>query len=299
MGIERASNPLSELLEPLSQVAISVVIPTLGGDCLRETLQHLNASSVTPAEILICIPKEYACRVADYEDQNVRVLETSCRGQVAQRAAGFKAASNELVLQLDDDIIVDPKCLETLSRHVGEIRPRAAVAPALRWRTSRKSVYKRPPRRALARFFYWCVNGSRGYCAGVVTRAGTEIGIHSGGIEDGRVEVEWLPGGCVMHRRVDLVLDDFFPLSGKAYCEDLIHSHLLARHSVRLFVSHDACAFLAEVKQPYESAAVFMNDFMAEWRARRYYVGLSSRSMFRMYLYFAAKLLRRMFKYEI
>jgi len=50
-------------------------------------------------------------------------------------------------------------------------------------------------------------------------------------------EVQWLAGGCILHHRENLIIDDFFPFSGKAYCEDLIHSTLLRNNNVRMWVT--------------------------------------------------------------
>ena len=42
----------------------------------------------------------------------------------------------------------------------------------------------------------------------------------------------WIPGGCVMHYKSNLVLYNFFPFSGKAYCEDLYHSIALKKNNL-------------------------------------------------------------------
>ncbi len=45
---------------------LSVVIATLGGDSLEKTIDHLNVGTITPFEILICIPTEDAYRVNNF-----------------------------------------------------------------------------------------------------------------------------------------------------------------------------------------------------------------------------------------
>ena len=42
-----------------SKSNISVVIPSLGGEILIDTIKHLNNGSVFPDEIIIVIPKEF------------------------------------------------------------------------------------------------------------------------------------------------------------------------------------------------------------------------------------------------
>src|SRR5436853_3788278 len=105
-------------MKSLSQTAsappLSVVIPTLGGECLKRTIESLNASSRIPEEILVCIPTEYVGRVTHYSWRNVTVLATDRKGQVAQRAAGFRKARCAFVMQLDDDVLLHERCIEFL-----------------------------------------------------------------------------------------------------------------------------------------------------------------------------------------
>ena len=93
---------------------VSVVIATLGGELLKDTIEQLNKGSIIPTEILICIPEEDFIEGKEMEVFNVKIIKTECRGQVAQRAVGFREARCPYVLQLDDDIILDHSCLEEL-----------------------------------------------------------------------------------------------------------------------------------------------------------------------------------------
>jgi hypothetical protein len=83
---------------------ITVVIATLGGDSLASTIQSLNSGTIVPAEILVCVPVENVSKVAYLQGGTTSFVKTDFRGQVAQRIAGFRRASNELVMQLDDDL---------------------------------------------------------------------------------------------------------------------------------------------------------------------------------------------------
>ena len=47
-------------------------------------------------------------------------------------------------------------------------------------------------------------------------------------------------GGCLMHHKKNLYLRDYYPFSGKAYYEDLIHSKILIKKNLRLFIIKDA-----------------------------------------------------------
>lgn len=272
--------------------AISVVIPTLGGDCLKATIERLNAGVKVPDEILICIPADYAQRVAHYEYPNVRVVSTECKGQVAQRAIGFREARQDLVVQLDDDILVDERCIQILVHALGESGPKAAVAPSLFCTSSRESFYKSPSRKRLLHAYYWLLNGGLGYRPGNITKAGTNVGVDPAVSTREVIEVDWVPGGCVLHRRENLILENFYPFPGKAFCEDIIHSHYLKVAGVRLLVSTKAVCWVECVRMQTQRPREFVRNLIADYRARRFFVRLTSRSFSRMLVYYIINLFR-------
>lgn len=274
---------------------ISVVIATLGGPTLRGTIETLNRGSIVPAEILVCLPPVEAARGLDFSFANVRVVQTGCRGQVGQRSEGFRQAASDFVLQLDDDIAVSHNCLEYLLAAASEV-PDAAVAPALVNSRTGDSVYRVSHQGGLFRSAYhWLMNGAEGYREGCILRSGTPIGIRPAGGTEHPLQVEWLAGGCVMHRRANLILENYFPFGGKAYCEDIIHSHLLVQRGVRLLVEPRASCSL-EVASPFDRApGAFMRDTYNDFRARSYFMRLSKRPAWRMYLYYALITLRYMY----
>jgi len=264
---------------------LSVVIPTLGGETLAGTIEQLNRGSVVPAEILVCIPEREAPRTANLMFPNVRVIVTKCRGQVAQRAIGFQNASHDIVMQLDDDIIVDENCVACLLQTLINYGPHVAVAPALLGR----SLDKFPKTNAtMLKIFYFLVNGRDGYQMGAVSKAGTEIGYNSSRIKEGVYDVEWVAGGCLMHFRENLVKENFFPYQGKAYCEDLLHSHHLIKKGIRMKLDLRARCSLQLVSPSSYGIKEFFNVLAADYKARKYFVKLSSRSYFRMHLYYMA-----------
>jgi glycosyltransferase involved in cell wall biosynthesis len=264
---------------------MTVVMATLGGDTLKGTIEQLNLGSVVPEEILICIPEQEAPRVENLQFSNVRVIITKCRGQVAQRAIGFQNVSHDVVMQLDDDIMVDENCVAHLLDTLIEYGPRIAVAPALLDR----SLGKFPKMNdSTLKVFYFLVNGRNGYQMGTVSRAGAEFGYDQSQINEGVHDVEWVPGGCVIHLRENLVTENFFPFEGKAYCEDLLHSHHLRKKGVWLKVDLSARCSLKLVSSASYGVKEFINTISADYRVRKYFVRLSSRSHFRMHLYYIA-----------
>lgn len=221
---------------------LSVVIPTLGGPSLSGTIRRLNAGTVTPSEILVCIPESELVNIRP-SGANVRVLRTPIRGQVAQRAFGFREAKHPFVLQIDDDMDVESDCLEILLRGLKSLGRQAAISPALFLRDTGEYAYTPywDSSRIRARIELILLNGLAGYEPGRISRAGYNFPLRYG---PGIQETEWLPGGCVLHWRENLLLESFYPWPGKAYAEDLFHSHHLRLRGIRLFVSGQAkCYF--------------------------------------------------------
>jgi len=270
---------------PPQPYPMTVVMATLGGDTLKGTIEQLNRGSVVPAEILVCIPEQEAPHIANLLFPNVRVIVTKCRGQVAQRAIGFQNASHDVVMQLDDDIIVDEDCVERLLQTLIKYGPHVVVAPALLDRSSDKILRMND---TMLRIFYFLVNGRDGYQMGAVSRAGTEFGYDPSRIKEGVYDVEWVPGGCVIHFRENLITENFFPYEGKAYCEDLLHSYHLIKKGVRLKLDMSACCSLENVSTASYGIKEFINTISADYRVKKYFVRLSSRSYLRMHLYYIA-----------
>jgi hypothetical protein len=46
-------------------------------------------------------------------------------------------------------------------------------------------------------------------------RAGTNFGVNPNDTEQDIVKVDWQPGGCVLHKQEELILQDYYPNKGK------------------------------------------------------------------------------------
>lgn len=272
--------------------SLTVVIATLGGDCLEETIRNLNSGSIVPSEVLICIPASEAHKVSDRSFPNSKVIATACKGQVAQRAIGFTNASCKYVMQLDDDVLVEKRCVEHLLRTLDANGPRVAVAPSLYCISTRESFYKTPSNKLLLKFYYWLLNGSFGYQPGKITSAGTNVGIDPSNSNQETFDVDWLPGGCVIHRKENLVSENFYPFAGKAYCEDIIHSHHLKTRGIKLVVSSKAICWVECAPVSSHSWRGFIKNLVFDFKARRFFVRVTSRSFWRMALYYVVSVLR-------
>jgi len=271
---------------------ISVVIPTLGGPSLESTIAALNAGTVMPAEIVLCVPSREAESLRAFDAPNVRVLATTTRGQVSQRAEGFRQVTRPLVLQLDDDLVVAPRCLELLRDTLLDLGKGAAVAPSLVDRETGISIYKRAARPAWAdSIYYRLLNGQAGYQPGRVYLSGAAVGVDATVSGPDVREVQWVPGGCVLHYREELVLDAYFPFPGKAFCEDIIHSHLMTSRGVSLYVDVRAECGVESVSDSTFAFRQFWGMLMQDFRARRHYLAIAKRPSLRLHLFVGTRIL--------
>jgi hypothetical protein len=81
-------------------------------------------------------------------------------------------------MQMDDDMLVAPDCVERLVETLATCGPKAAVAPALVDLHSGRPVYRKPVRPVLLQAVYYrLMNGPAGYEPGRINRAGDPVGI--------------------------------------------------------------------------------------------------------------------------
>ena len=181
---------VSILHSDINPYPLTTVIATLGGDSLIDTIESLNMGTVVPDEILICIPVNESHKVKSFNFPNVKIIVTDKRGQVFQRLVGFKNATHNMVMQLDDDIFVDKNCVKNLTETLTTEGPMTAVGPCIIVR-NRNPIEKRNKSSKLLAFFNWLINGEAGYVPGAITLSGVPLQVDLG-LESKRTwNVEW------------------------------------------------------------------------------------------------------------
>jgi hypothetical protein len=220
----------------------TVVIATLGNINLIETINQINNGILKPEEILICIPKDYVNNIKNISCiNNVKIVPTNVKGQVLQRIEGFKLVKTDYTIQLDDDIHVDENCFNILIEKLNYFGLYSAVSPTLFFKQSRKSCYSNNYFNSkLMRLLY----SNNADVNGKISKTGAVFGIDLTLLNDEHIETEWLPGGCVAHHTKNLILDKFYPFDGKAYYEDVYHSILLRKKTIKLFICKNANCFI-------------------------------------------------------
>lgn len=100
---------------------ISAIVPTVGrAGSLAALFESLAAQSRRPDEILIADSSgsaEVSALVSGWRERGLtaRYLHVTPANAVGQRVAAITAATGDLLLLLDDDVVLDPPCVERLA----------------------------------------------------------------------------------------------------------------------------------------------------------------------------------------
>ena len=271
---------------------VSVVIPTLAGASLEKTILSLNSGTIIPTEILVVIPNDLHKSSLNFPFQNIKIINSISKGQVNQRAEGLKKASSDLVLQIDDDIVLAKDTLELMIKKLIKLGPGNVIGPTFFDPFTKETLHKF--NKGLLGLLK-SINASVFSAApwglsrmGKITRIGLSYGVDFDYIKESVYEVEWLPGGCVLSHKQDLILDSFYPFSGKAFSEDVIHSILRSSNNINHYVKSSAF-----VETAVEENVFLWKDFKSEFKARQYIVKMINGSIFRLYIWAITQILIR------
>jgi hypothetical protein len=269
---------------------LSIVIATLGQINLEETINCLNSGTNKPSKILISIPEPEFSSVVKYNFDNVEYLLSPSRGQVFQRTFAFNFVKTNFALQIDDDILINQNTLIELLYFLKE-KPFASVSPSLLGKKDYKpSNFMTDPKSNLFfRLLFYIVNGKNGFVPGGLSISGINMGFNFGA--EFPYEVDWLPGGCVMHNTKNLIFYNYYPYSGKAYSEDLLHSYLLAQKGIVMYHYPKLSCFYDNSSSSVSSIFEFFKLNYYVWRVLNYYSLYTHSSRFRLFFFLSLKLL--------
>jgi glycosyltransferase involved in cell wall biosynthesis len=268
-------------LTELNNNNLSIVIATIGRESLFATLDCISGWDKHPNEVIVVLPKgsNFSISLNRYPI-NLRILHADSKGQVSQRIYGFKHALSEFVLQLDDDLQISYTSYCEMLKFV-ENSLNIAASPIFIDIKTRQCMFAEPTNNlSKAKDFissiilgadFWPIK------MGSVSRAGIPYGVNANSMSSEFLQVEWVSGGCVLHRRSNLVLTNYYPFLGRAALEDLFHSFLLRQQGVNLIVCKNAICML-EVARTLPT----LKTILHEYKIFREYVVLADLSLLRL-----------------
>jgi hypothetical protein len=263
------------------KLAVSIVVPTLGDIKLLKLIKHLNKDkNYKISEIILSIPRNKFNYIKDLTRNwdNIKIVYSNINGQVLQRIKGFKLAKEKNVLQLDDDVLIDANSVNILMRNMYGINCQKAISPV--YKDFDKKYLNEKSKKFLSkiRLFIMCLLfgsikkiNSIGNISNALINYG--FGRQINGIKN--IEVEWLLGACVIHKKKNLILENFYPYQGKSYCEDLLHSIELRKKNIKLFITNSAYVYCKT-----ENNINNYNELLKYIKALNLFVKRSNQSLF-------------------
>ena len=258
---------------------ISIVINTIGENTLNKVVESIVNSSVNVVEIIISIPENKNLNISKelFNENNIKIIKTKFNNQINQRIAGFKIASGKYIMQLDSDVILDKLCIENLHTSILNIRDAASVGALVFNESEGKKNIKYGFHNIIVKLIRNIIlNNQIDIDSWSITKAGTGFGFGKNKISDSLVNVDWLSGGCIIHEKNNLILENYLPYDGKSYCEDLIHSFLLKKKGIKLYLNNKAKCLHKDSFNIYQLSFIdFFHYFVNEYKNRKYFVKLA------------------------
>lgn len=222
---------------------LTIVIPTVGEDTLLSVIQKINSYKIKPQKIFVVIYYKNFTKINKEINlyDNVEVVQTNSPGQVNQRVEGFKLATTDFVMQLDADCFIDNKSIDEMINFLKKNK-KASVGPCFFDIKNKLPIHKLNNNNIISQTLKNFILGfpNNNNIMGKVSKSGTNFGVDYFFLKKTEIQVEWIPGGCSMHHRNNLYLSDYYPFKGKAYYEDLMHSNILIKRNIKLFIIKNA-----------------------------------------------------------
>lgn len=262
---------------------ISIVIPSIAGISLTSTVDCILSSNIEgfELEIIVVVPSRLESQAIGLLDGcDVKIIGANKSGQVFQRSIGFKMATGEIVLQLDDDMSFDKNLIRNLLQILINMGPGNVVAPLIKDQLSGlcgERIYTngliRTYKNLIDFLIYGLPWGKKKYGSYSFYCGARTVNVSN--LINNLNEVQWLPGGIVMCFREDLVFEDFYPLKGKAFAEDLIHSQIRKANGLKHWIVKDLmtihCSTYVAGKKNYkdEMSSLFHDLKKYVWISKR------------------------------
>ncbi len=274
---------------------VSIVIPSIGEPTLEKVFNAFKSSKYQIDEILVIIPEEYS-QPHHQNHENIKYIFTNFKGQVKQRIFGFKKAKNNIILQLDSDCYISSEDTASLYYDLIKIGPKNSIGPVYIDVNTRECIHKFRTDfvSSIKRLITYIICGAKfgKKRMGTISKVGSNYGVDPNFINERLYQSEWIPGGCAIYFKEDLILDNYFPFKGKAYCEDLIHSFHLKKNLINLWISTDSVCYTPTPVFPH--TAIEIKKYLD---AYKYYIDIQTSGFYVKYrfkLWFFLTMIRRM-----
>ena len=224
---------------------ISVIVPTIVKDLSNKWINQINSYTNNGINVFLSIPKNKNIDEV-YKlgfSEKVKIIKSHSIGQVNQRQFAYKFCKSEFIINMDDDIEFSIEKISILFMQFLNLPEKSCIAPIMNLTSNPYNKFKLI--NFIKNFFIFSELNPK---PGSISKSSFPVPCTSKNFLNNEFfkEVDWLPGGVLLLRRKHLIKEKYFHFSGKAYCEDLIHSYLLKNKNLRLYASN-LCSFQTSV----------------------------------------------------
>ena len=271
---------------------LTIIIPTTLNNLDSKWIDQINNYSLIGIKIIISITPNLSINDAYGLGfrSDIKIIKCKQKGQVKQRQYAYKFCESSLIMHMDDDIFFSIKSLKKLIEEFSNLNPNSCIAPRInnKKKLSDKNIFKRL--KNLILFFQ--LNPTPGSIS--ITSFPVEHRIEEDDYEKYQ-RVDWLPGGLLIIRKTDTINHNYYKFKGKAYCEDLIHSFLLKKKGIDLYISNKC--FCETALFPYKNPGPFnfLNFLLNDFNARNYFRKLSNKPLLPMIIVYIFLLFNYLF----
>ena len=283
-------------------INVSVVIPTLGQKKLIKVVNYLNQDrNFKISEIILSIPRNKYNHIKNITKNidNVKIVCNAKKSQVLQRIKGFKEAKEKDVLHLDDDTFISAKDINILKKKNFGINKKISVAPTFK-SISHKYLHERKKNFLYDIQFYILIlifgsikkiNDFGSFENALISFKGNK----SYKSFSNAHKIEWTLGGCILHKKKNLILKNYYPFLGKSYFEDVLHSIELKAKGVDIYLIKNVFAYCKR-----EESIKNFDDLINNFKAIKYFSNKINMSYFdkirKIYIFFIYLFLKLIIK---
>ncbi len=271
---------------------ISAVIASLGKEHLLKTIDSLNKGSVKPCEI-ICVLPSLTKVSKKIKKKNIKIFFSKKKNQIIQRNIGLMRAKYKYVLQVDDDILLSKNCLKNMLIELKKINNKKAAIGPIFFDDNKKLHYNYKDENFLSSVIKYIFCGAPLFSkkAGKITSIGVAYlaDFHN---KKNLISTEWLPGGCVLYLKKNILKTIPVYLNGKSYCEDVFYSLARRKKNINHYVAKNAHIIVDKIQ--YEKFD--LKEFSKEIFIRKKLLKTLKGSKIKFYIWCYFEFLNRYFK---
>ncbi|MAR25866.1 MAG: hypothetical protein CMC50_00330 [Flavobacteriaceae bacterium] len=246
---------------------LTIIIPSLLSTINQRWIKQINRFNKQKINIIISIPPNLSKKnkFINKFDKGILIIRSNKKGQVNQRQYAYKFIKTDYLMHMDDDIFISIKNLKILLNQFYNLPTKSSIAPRVIFKNDNKQSF-------FKKYLNLLLYNDPRPRPGTISKSTFEVP-HNLSIDSNKaIEiVDWIPGGISIINKKHIIKEQYFNFEGKAYCEDLMHSNLLKKNGIKLFISNKS--FYKTEPQNYTDLKIkdFNKFIKNDFKARNYY----------------------------